>query len=83
MTRPMATPPYTSTIDGVHSLFCACWLPVVWIQIRLRQEAKLAAERNQATTSTYWRFFTAWMLLCIPAFFAFLVIFYLMVAKPV
>lgn len=61
----------------------ACWLPVVWIQIRLREEAKLAAERRQAITPTYWRFFTAWVLLGIPAFFAFLVIFYLMVAKPV
>lgn len=61
----------------------ACWLPVVWIQIRLREEAKLAAERKQAITPTYWRFFTAWVLLGIPAFFAFLVIFYLMVAKPV
>ena len=61
----------------------ACWLPVVWIQIRLREEAKLAAERKQATTATYWRFFTAWVLLGIPAFLAFMVIFYLMVAKPV
>ena len=61
----------------------ACWLPVVWIQIRLREEAKLAAERKLPTTPTYWRFFTAWVLLGIPAFFAFLVIFYLMVAKPV
>jgi uncharacterized membrane protein len=61
----------------------ACWLPVVWIQIRLREEAKLAAERKQATTPTYWRFFTAWVLLGIPAFFSFMVIFYLMVAKPV
>ena len=61
----------------------ACWLPVVWIQIRLREEARLAAETGQATTRTYWRFFTAWVLLGIPAFFAFLAIFYLMVAKPV
>ena len=61
----------------------ACWLPVVWIQIRLREEAKKAAERQIATTPTYWRFFTAWVLLGIPAFFSFLVIFYLMVAKPV
>jgi uncharacterized membrane protein len=49
----------------------------------LREEARLAAERKQPTTSTYWKFFTAWVLLGIPAFFAFLVIFYLMVAKPV
>jgi uncharacterized membrane protein len=61
----------------------ACWLPVVWIQIRLREEAKLAAANKLPTTRTYWRFFTAWVLLGIPAFFAFLVIFYLMVAKPV
>ena len=61
----------------------ACWLPVVWIQIRLREEAKRAAANGLPTTPTYWRFFTAWVLLGIPAFFAFLVIFYLMVAKPV
>jgi len=61
----------------------ACWLPVVWIQIRLREEARLAAADKLPTTRRYWRFFTAWVLLGIPAFFAFLVIFYLMVAKPV
>jgi uncharacterized membrane protein len=61
----------------------ACWLPVVWLQIRLRKLSASAAARGLPLSKEFWRSFTAWVVLGVPAFFAFLGIFYLMVAKPV
>lgn len=59
-----------------------CWLPVVHIQIRMRDLAADALVNKLELPPAYWRYFWAWIALGIPAFFAFLAIFYLMVAKP-
>jgi uncharacterized membrane protein len=61
----------------------ACWLPVVWLQIHMRDMARDAAAGNTELPALYWRFFRFWIALGIPAFTALLVVFYLMVAKPV
>lgn len=60
----------------------ACWLPVVWLQIQLRNLARQAAQNQTVLPSAYWRYFMMWVSLGVPAFFAFIAIFYLMVAKP-
>jgi uncharacterized membrane protein len=60
----------------------ACWLPVVWLQMRMRDFARQAVEGNTALPDTYWRYLTIWVLLGIPAFFGLVIVFYLMVAKP-
>ena len=59
----------------------ACWLPVVWIQIRQRQEADVAASVAALSTSFHLRF-RIWFLLGIGAFAAVIAIYFLMVAKP-
>jgi uncharacterized membrane protein len=59
----------------------ACWLPVVWLQMRLRDLAQEAAGTGNALPPRYWHYFRIWVALGIPAFFAFVVIFWLMVAK--
>lgn len=61
----------------------ACWLPVVWIQMRMRDIAAAAVRDSTALPAQYWRYLRIWILLGIPAFIAFVAIFYLMVAKPV
>ncbi len=66
----------------LYVLALACWLPVVWIQIRLRTLAREAMERNAPLPVAYWRYFWTWVALGVPAFFAFVMVFYLMVAKP-
>ena len=66
----------------LYVLALACWLPVVWIQIRLRALAREAAEKNAPLPAAYWRYFWIWVALGVPAFFAFVLVFYLMVAKP-
>jgi uncharacterized membrane protein len=65
-----------------YVLAVACWLPVVWLQMRLRDEAAALARGGQPLSPRYWRLFAAWVLLGIPAFFLFMAIFWLMIAKP-
>jgi len=43
----------------------------------------LAAATGRQLPRQFWRYFTGWIILGAPAFFALLAVFYLMVAKPV
>jgi uncharacterized membrane protein len=65
----------------LYVVAAACWVPVVWLQMRLRDLAAEAAGTGNDLPPVYWKFFRAWVILGIPAFFAFLAIFWLMVAK--
>jgi uncharacterized membrane protein len=59
-----------------------CWLPVVWLQIKMRDLAAEAMQQAAPLPAQFWRYFRAWIVLGIPAFFAFVAVFYLMVVKP-
>jgi uncharacterized membrane protein len=67
---------------ALYVLAAACWLPVVWLQIRMARMAEDAWLQETALPALYWRYHRVWTALGVPAFIAFLVIFYLMVAKP-
>ncbi|MEF2268674.1 DUF2269 domain-containing protein [Janthinobacterium sp. LS2A] len=60
----------------------ACWLPVVWLQMRMRDMAQASARDGLALPALYWRYLRIWTALGVPAFFALIVVFYLMTAKP-
>ncbi len=60
----------------------ACWVPVVWIQIRMRDLAKRALVTGTALPPLYWRLDRWWTILGALAFPAILVVFFLMVFKP-
>lgn len=66
----------------LYALAMACWLPVVGLQMRLRDLAASAARDGTPLPPAYWRAFRVWVALGVPALFAFLAIFWLMVAKP-
>jgi len=68
---------------ALYFLAGACWLPVVWIQIRMRDLAARAAADNTPLPLLYWRYLRVWTILGMPAFVALIVVFWLMVAKPV
>lgn len=68
---------------ALYLLAGACWLPVVWMQIRMREMARVAAERGRALPDEYWRFLRVWAALGVPAFLALVAVFFLMVVKPV
>jgi uncharacterized membrane protein len=66
-------------------LYClagAAWLPVVWMQIRMRDMARQASLRSEPLPPRYWSYLKRWIALGIVAFCALIVVFYLMVAKP-
>ena len=60
----------------------AFWLPVVWMQIRMRDLAAAAATRGAPLPRGYHRLFWTWFAFGFPAFTAVLGIFWLMTAKP-
>ena len=60
----------------------ACWLPVVWLQMRMRDMAQASAREGVALPAQYWRYLRIWTALGVPAFFALIIVFYLMTAKP-
>ena len=59
-----------------------CWLPVVWIQIKLRNFAADAARRGEPPSAEYRKLFRIWFWLGWPAFLAVIAIVVLMIAKP-
>jgi uncharacterized membrane protein len=58
------------------------WLPVVWIQLRMRDLARAAAREGLPLPGQYHRLFRIWFACGIPAFLAVLAILSLMLAKP-
>jgi uncharacterized membrane protein len=59
------------------------WLPVVWIQARVRDLARAAADSGAPLSAAYYRLFRIWFWFGFPGFGAVLAILYLMIAKPV
>lgn len=58
------------------------WLPVVWMQIRLRDMARLAAAQGEPLPEAYHRLYRWWLAFGFPAFAAVLAIIWLMLTKP-
>jgi len=66
----------------IYILVGLCWLPVVFIQIRMRNLAREAALNAKPLPKEYYRLFRIWFALGWPAFFGVIVIFALMVWQP-
>jgi len=61
----------------------AFWLPVVWMQARMRDLALNSAASGAPLPPQYHRLFRLWFLFGFPGFGAVIAIFVLMIAKPV
>jgi uncharacterized membrane protein len=68
---------------ALYLLAGACWLPVVWMQIQLRKIVAQCSETGTSLPPRYHQLFKIWFILGWPAFLSLIVIFYLMVTKPV
>jgi uncharacterized membrane protein len=77
---PFSTP-WVAWSLALYAVAIAAWLPVVWIQIRMRDVAAQADRDGAPVPPAYDRMFHRWVVLGFIAFFAFLLIFWLMVAK--
>ncbi len=76
------TEPWLITGIGLYLFVGLFWLPVVWIQIRLRDLAREAAGEGQPLPDQYHRLYRIWFAFGWPAFAAMLAIFWVMVARP-
>lgn len=59
------------------------WLPVVVMQIKMRNLARIAVSSDQPLPPEYHRLFRLWFVCGFPAFAAMLAIIWMMLAKPV
>ncbi|TAK89855.1 MAG: DUF2269 domain-containing protein [Burkholderiaceae bacterium] len=76
------TQPWLLWVYGLYALAGACWLPVVWLQIRMSRLASIAVQDNAPLPPQYWQYARYWEWLGYPAFLAMLIVFGLMVFKP-
>jgi uncharacterized membrane protein len=60
----------------------ACWIPVVWLQIRMRNLARASDREGRPLPTGYRAFARIWLWLGVPAFAAVVLVFWLMVTKP-
>ncbi len=67
---------------GLYLVAGAFWLPVVWMQMRMRDLAREAAATGQRLPAEYDSLFRIWFAFGFPAFVAVLAIFWLMITRP-
>jgi uncharacterized membrane protein len=67
---------------ALYILAGAFWLPVVWMQMRMRDLAAAALARGEAPGADYRRLFRLWFAFGFPGFGSVLAIVWLMIAKP-
>jgi uncharacterized membrane protein len=77
---PLSTPWIAFSL-GLYVLAGACWLPVVWLQIRMAKIAAKAVAGNVALPDAYWRMARLWFWLGVPAFISMVLVVALMVFK--
>ena len=73
--------PWLAAALVLYAIAGACWLPVVWIQIRMAAMAEEAARKGTQLPALFWRYHRIWTSLGVPAFIAFIAIFYFMTVK--
>jgi uncharacterized membrane protein len=66
----------------LYLLAGACWLPVLFLQLRMARDAQAALRSGQALAARYAQDARRWERLGYPAFIAMLLVFGLMVFKP-
>ena len=79
---PLSTPWIAASLV-LYAVAGLCWLPVVWLQIRMQRIAEDAAARNAPLPVLYWRMARAWFWLGVPAFVAMVLVVALMVFKHI
>src|SRR6516165_6413842 len=67
---------------GLYLLTGAFWLPVVWIQIQMRNLSAVAVAERKPLPPRYYVLFRIWFAFGFPAFGAVMIIFWLMISRP-
>jgi uncharacterized membrane protein len=66
----------------LYAVAGAFWLPVVWMQVRMRDLAAAAALAGTPLPRSYHRLFRLWFAVGFPGFGSVMLIIWLMIAKP-
>lgn len=74
--------PWLAATYALYLLALACWLPVVWLQLRIRDSLKAKLAGVAIDDGLLRRRFRIWLALGWPAFIGLVAVFWLMVAKP-
>ncbi|MGA2054226.1 MAG: DUF2269 domain-containing protein [Bradyrhizobium sp.] len=67
---------------GLYVFAGLFWIPVVFMQIEMRNLARAAVERQEPLPERYFKLFQRWFLFGIPGFGSVMIILWLMIAKP-
>ena len=67
---------------ALFALAGACWVPVVWLQIRMRNLARTSEREGLPVPAAYRTYARVWFWLGVPALAAVGLVFWMMVAKP-
>ena len=74
--------PWLVATYALYALGLACWLPVVWLQLRIRDSWRAKLNGEVVDEALLQRRFRWWFALGWPGFGALVAVFWLMVAKP-
>lgn len=74
--------PWLAVSIALYTVAGLCWLPVVWLQLRMAKLAEEAHRSGQPLPALHARYRRWWEGLGYPAFVAMVIVFYLMVNKP-
>jgi uncharacterized membrane protein len=74
---------WISTSLGLYAVAGLFWVPVIFMQIEMRDLARVAAAENAALPPRYFVLIRRWMLFGIPGFGSVMLILWLMITKPV
>ncbi|MBS1190826.1 MAG: integral rane protein [Rhodocyclaceae bacterium] len=77
------TTPWIAASLFLYVLAGICWLPVVWLQIRMERAAAAAVSQGTPLPPIYWRMARWWFWLGVPAFTAMVLVVALMVFKHI
>jgi uncharacterized membrane protein len=73
---------WLATSLGLYAVAGLFWIPVVFMQIEMRDLARTAAAQNVALPARYFMLYRRWFLFGIPGFGTVMAILWLMIAKP-
>jgi len=68
---------------GLYAVAGLFWVPVIFMQIEMRDLAREAAARNEPLPPRYFALIRRWMLFGVPGFGSVMIIVWLMIAKPI
>ena len=74
--------PWIMTSLALYALAGICWLPVVWLQMKMRDLAVEAMNKGEGLSDKYWKYERWWFWLGVIAFPAMIIVFHCMVFKP-